>query len=337
MKKTVISTAILSALISSSAFAANVYKDGTTELNISGRAEARFNASSNNEYKSYTDEIIIGNKIIKENRERKNGNKFDDLSRARLSVTGRTEISSSLYGFGKYENEVTKDSDLEARYIFAGIGTEIGEFSYGKQDTAQVMITDFTDIMATFGADADAALSINGSSDKQDGNFSYKGEFGNLTLGSNYVAENDEDFNQYGIAALYAFDFGLTLAAGYAGGEAYDYDVNQINIGAKYNISHFTFGALYQWVDIGDDIDEQNDGFELSAMYNLNHWTFAAVYNYATYNDGEDEAVNNLAAEAVYVFNPNLQVYAGYKFDFIDEGYRHDDNNQFQAGIRYDF
>ncbi|MBD1572228.1 porin [Vibrio sp. S17_S38] len=318
MKKAVLASAVLAALVSTSTLAATVYKDETSELKIGGRAEARFNVSDNNEeYDSTTGD--------------QTGSKFDDKSRARLSISGKTKISEGLTGFGKYENEVSSGSDIKTRYVFAGIGTQIGDFSYGKQDTALVMITDFTDTMATFGADADDALSLNAGADKQENNFAYKGEFGGLTVGANYLASEEVDSDQYSLGAKYSFDFGLDLGAGYAGGKSADNDVSQVDLGAQYSIADFTFGALYQ-MTTDDGANGDNDGYEVSAQYKFEQWTFVGVYNYATGNDGDDDAVDNFALEGVYKFNSNLRTYVGYKFEQIDN-----QDDRLQAGIRYDF
>ena len=323
MKKAVLATSILAAMISTSSLAATVYKDESSELKIGGRAEARFNVSDNNE--EY--DLVTGDK---------EESAFNDKSRARLNISGRTQITDDLYGFGKYENEVNsgKGSTVDTRYLFGGIGTQIGEFSYGQQDTALVMITDFTDTMATFGADADDAVSLSAGKDKQENNFAYKGQFGGFTLGANYLAEEEADSDQYAVAGMYSFDFGLDLAVGYAGGKIADQDANQVDIGAQYSIADFTFGALYL-MNFSDDAtgdSDDNDGYEVSAQYKLDKWTFVGVYNYATENDGDDDAAENIAIEAVYKFNSNLRTYAGYKFEMID-----DLDDQIQAGIRYDF
>ena len=321
MKKTVLTISILAATLSTSSFAVTVYKDESSELKIGGRVEARFNVSDNNE--EY--DPVTGDK---------EESAFDDKSRARLNITGKTQLTDDFSGFGKYENEVSTGTDIKTRYLFVGIGTQVGDFSYGKQDTALVMVSDFTDTMATFGADADDEIAVRAGSDKQENNFAYKGQFGGFTLGANYLAEEDVDSDQYGIAATYSFGFGLDLGAGYAGGKVADQDVNQIDIGAQYSIAGFTFGALYL-VNFNDDAagnSDDNDGYEVSAQYKLDRWTFVGVYNYATENDGDDDAVDNIAIEAVYKFNSNLRTYAGYKFEMID-----DLDDQIQAGIRYNF
>ena len=59
MKKAVLATSILAAMVSTSSLAATVYKDDTSELKIGGRAEAHFNVSDNNE------EYVAGGKSRK--------------------------------------------------------------------------------------------------------------------------------------------------------------------------------------------------------------------------------------------------------------------------------
>ncbi|GAM58374.1 putative outer membrane protein [Vibrio ishigakensis] len=313
MKKAALTTAILAVMASGSAAAATVYKDDTTELKIGGRAEARFNISDNNE--SDTDST------------------FADKSRARLNIVGKSQISDDLYGFGKYEAEFDTDASITNRYAFAGLGTNFGEFSYGKQDSAQVILTDITDTMATFGADS--ADIVAGNKDKRSNNFLYAGEFGGLNVQANYIASDEKDADSYGISALYGFDFGLDLGLGYVGQTNGDDDDSQINFAAQYSIADFTLGGFY---GLGSVADEDVNAFEISALYKLNKWTFVAVYNYNDVDTlikqtktGLDE-VDNFAIEAVYKFNGNLRTYAGYKFEQVDN-----QDDQIQAGIRYDF
>ncbi|MEZ9707816.1 porin [Vibrio breoganii] len=313
MKKAALTTAILAVMASGSATAATVYKDDTSELKIGGRAEARFNISDNN--KSVDDSA------------------FDDKSRARLNIVGKSQINDNLYGFGKYEAEFDTGSSITNRYAFAGLGTNFGEFSYGKQDSAQVMLTDITDTMATFGADA--ADIVDGNKDKRSNNFLYSGEFGGLNVQANYLANDEKDADSYGIAAMYGFDFGLDLGLGYVGQTDGDDDDSQINLAAQYSIADFTLGGYYA---LGSVADEDVNAFEISALYKLNKWTFVAVYNYNDVDTALKQAitgldeVDNFAVEAVYKFNGNLRTYAGYKFEQVDN-----QDDQIQAGIRYDF
>ncbi len=317
MKKAVLASAVVAALVSGSSLAATVYSSDGTELKIGGRAEARFNVSDNNESAS--------------------DSSFKDKSRARVNISGKTQVSDELYGFGKYEAEFTGDTavgvngektdSLTNRYFFAGLGTNFGEFSYGKQDSAQVMLTDITDTMATFGADA--ADAVAGNKDKRENNFLYSGEFDALTVQANYIAADEKDADSFGLAAMYnlgAFDLG----AGYVSQKNGNFDDDQINLVAQFSMDAFTVGGLYTMASLAD---EDYTGYELSAIFKATkQLSLIGVYNYGEFDKAADEEANNFAVEAVYKFNGHIRTYAGYKFEQLDNK-----DDQLQAGIRYDF
>ncbi|GMM89963.1 porin [Vibrio fortis] len=317
MKKAVLASAVVAALVSGSSLAATVYSSDGTELKVGGRAEARFNISDNNESAT--------------------NSSFKDKSRARVNLKGKTQVSENLYGFGKYEAEFTGDTvegvngeetdSITNRYFFAGLGTNFGEFSYGKQDSAQVMLTDITDTMATFGADA--ADIVSGNKDKRENNFLYSGQFDALSIQANYIAANEKDADSFGIAALFnvgAFDLG----AGYVSQKNGDYDDDQFNLVGQFSMDAFTLGALYT---MASKEDEDYTGYELSAKFKANkQLSLVGVYNFQENDDTSTEEANNFAIEAVYKFNGHIRTYAGYKFEQLD-----DKDDQLQAGIRYDF
>lgn len=302
MKKATLAS-FIAVVMSGSVVSAEFYNiDGTT-LNVGGRAEARFNVSDNN--KAAGDDS------------------FKDLSRARVYLQGKTRFAADAYGFGKYEAQFSGKSDLENRYFFAGVGASWGEFSYGKQDSAQVMLTDITDVMATFGASADGVM-LKGDQDRLENNFLYSGTFNQLAVKANYIAEGTNAPESYGIAALYNFGM-FDLGAGYIGEDKQD----QFNLVGQLRSNDFTFGALVQSVSADDDMDIL--GYELSAHYQATaKWSVVAVYNYAEVDS--DDVVDELALETVYKFNNHLQSYAGYKLQLIDNI-----DDEVQVGIRYDF
>ncbi|MEZ8860747.1 porin [Vibrio sp. 10N.247.311.51] len=324
MKKAVLASAVVAALVSGSSLAATVYSSDGTELKIGGRAEARFNISDENESTS--------------------NSSFEDKSRARVNISGKSELSDGLYGFGKYEAEFTSASTTEVedvngeiaeiesdslsnRYYYAGLGTKFGEFSYGKQDSAQVMLTDITDTMATFGADA--ADIVSGNKDKRENNFLYSGQFDALSIQANYIAANEKDADSFGLAAMYnlgAFDLG----AGYVSQKNGNFDDDQINFVAQFSMDAFTVGGLYTMASKEDD---DYTGYELSAKFKANNQlSLVGVYNFQENDDTSTEKANNFAIEAVYKFNGHIRTYAGYKFEQLDNK-----DDQLQAGIRYDF
>lgn len=308
MKISILATAIVTTLVSGSSLAATVYESDSTELMLGGRAEARFNVSDNNKTAS--------------------SSTFDDRSRARINVIGKTKISESLEGFGKYEAELdTSDSStINNRYVFAGIGSTVGNFSYGKQDSAQVMLTDITDTMATFGADA--ADLTDGNKDKRDANFLYAGSFADLTIKANYLAAQkaDDSDESFGVAGIYSLE-SLDVGAGFVSTD----DDYQFNLAANLTVVDFTFGAFLAF---GEAADDDASALEMSAMYTMGKMVFIGVYNKSEFDAASKKSseADNIAIEGVYKFNSNLRTYAGYKFEQMDNL-----DNQLQAGIRYDF
>lgn len=133
MNKTLIALAVSAAAVATGVNAGEIYNQDGASLNMGGRAEARLSL--------------------------KDG-KADDKSRVRLNFLGKVAINDSLYGVGFYEGEFTtndrdgQNNNLENRYTYAGIGGTYGEVTYGKNDGALGVITDFTDIMAYHGATA---------------------------------------------------------------------------------------------------------------------------------------------------------------------------------------
>jgi len=315
MKHAVLASAILTALVSGSTLAATVYKSDDAELKVGGRAEAAFNLSDANK-----DE---------------DSSSFKDKSKARVNLVGKANLSEDLYGFGKYESEFTTDSSDDSkitnRYFFAGLGTNFGEFSYGKQDSAQVQVTDFTDMMNTF--DEAAADLISANKDKRKNNFVYSGKFDALTLKANYIASEEKNNDAYGLSAVYGFDFGLKVGMGYTAQDAVNNQTeDQFNIGAQYNIDALTLGAIYGTGTALNDSDLESDAdmYELAAKYSFGKTSLIAVYNYQKVD--HEDTVDHFALEVEHKFNGNLRTYGGYKFAQLDNA-----DDELQAGIRYDF
>ncbi|WP_318421216.1 porin [Photobacterium leiognathi] len=317
MKKAVLASAILASLVAGTANAATVYEDDSKSLSIGGRAEARFNISDANKGDDGT------------------GNAFKDKSRARINLKGKAKITDDVTAFGKYEAEISDSSDstVKSRYVYAGFDTQAGAFSYGKQDSAQVMLTDYTDILATFGGDG--VDLVDGNKDKRENNFLYAGEFNNFTVAANYIAENNDaekDSDSYGIAAQYAFPFGLSLGAGYVNGQdGTDVDANQYNLAASYEFNNFYAGATYA---SGEKSNTDLTGYELATAFKMDKFIAQAAYNFKQSEEAgvKTDDVDYFVLEGIYKFNKNLRTYAGYLFNQIDG-----EDDELQVGIRYDF
>ncbi|WP_260259855.1 porin [Vibrio intestinalis] len=346
MNKTLIALAVSAAAVATGAHAAELYNQDGTTLEMGGRAEARLSL--------------------------KDGN-ADDKSRIRLNFLGKTDIGNGLYGVGFYEGELTTadkgqatDTDADSltnRYAYAGIGGAFGEVTYGKNDGALGVITDFTDIMAYHGNSAAYKIAI---ADRTDNMISYKGQFADLGVKASYrfsdITEvtpangnthyDNNDADGYSLSAIYALgETGLKLGAGYADGNQIDnaklVDRNQYMLAASYSINDLYFAGTF--VD-GQDKDKATGdktdltGYEFAAAYSLNQAVFSTTYNYLESKEGgvkADEA-DNIAIDATYYFKPNFRGYVSYNFNLISEDAskgitKADAEDELALGLRYDF
>lgn len=338
MKKTLIALSVAAAAIATGANASELYNQDGTSLEMGGRAEARLSM--------------------------KDG-KVEDKSRVRLNFLGKVEIQNGLYGVGFYEGEFVTDpatvtdtngndvsvDSLDNRYAYAGIGGEFGEVTYGKNDGALGVITDFTDIMAYHGNSA--AMKIN-AADRADNMLSYKGSFNALDVKASYrFADRVEDSNGeygdngkdgYSLSGIYTIgETGLKLGGGYADQD----EQNEYMLAASYTMGDLYFAGVFT---DGEKAKKDGDytGYELAAAYTMGQTVFSSTYNNAE-TDG-DTSADNIAVDATYFFKPNFRGYVSYNFNLISKGDAYgtetgvnSDATAIQAedelalGLRYDF
>lgn len=348
LNKSLLAVAI-AGITSTSVLASELYNDGTSSIEMGGRAEARMS-------------VMDG--------------EVEDRSRIRLNFTGKSQITDNVYGIGFYEGEFTTneagqgtdagDSDLTNRYAYAGIGSQFGELTYGKNDGALGVITDFTDIMAYHGNSAAYKIAV---ADRSDNMMSYKGEFGNLQLkgsyrfadrieGSNGEFDNN-DTDGYSLSAIYALDLNdvsLSFGIGYADGTEISErplqrntitERDQLIAAASAAYKDFYFAAAY--VDGTDDIVNSTDkydlsGYEVAAAYTWNKAVFTASYNFLEEKDKSDgkksDIADNFAIDATYYFQPNFRGYVSYNFNNLSESdvdHKWQTEDELALGLRYDF
>ncbi len=331
MKLKTLAVAVALLASGSQVVASELYNQDGTSLEMGGRAEARLS-------------MMDG--------------KADDASRVRLNFLGKQEISDSLYGVGFWEGEFRtnakgavdknekdeSNSELDTRYAYAGLGGKYGEITYGKNDGALGVITDFTDIMAYHGNTAAYKLAV---ADRTDNMVSYAGQFEQLALRASYRFADrakeangfgDNDENGFSLSAIYAFaDTGFEVGAGYADQNERD----EFMLAAAYTVGNFYVSGLYTG---GDNLDQDKvvpasgdidyKGYELAVAYTMGQTVFTSTYNKA--EEESEETVENLAVDVTYYFKPNFRGYASYNFDLMDnEGSNEQD--ELALGLRYDF
>ena len=338
MNRTLIALAVSAAAVATGANAAEIYNQDGTSLEMGGRAEARLSL--------------------------KDG-KAEDKSRVRLNFLGKTQVTDNLYGVGFYEGEFTTaeegavddNNDLNTRYAYAGLGGAFGEVTYGKNEGALGIITDFTDIMAYHGNSAADKLSV---ADRTDNMVSYSGNFNDLDVKASYrfadrgdaqgqYIDNEQD--GYSLSATYAVaDTGLKLGAGYADQD----ESNEYMVAASFSISDLYIAGVF--TDGEKDFnntfmfDSNNfsgvqdyTGYEFAAAYTLGQTVFSTTYNNA--ETGDDTSADNVAVDATYYFKPNFFGYVSYNFNLLDEGDKlgtgtvgaTDAEDELAIGLRYNF
>lgn len=343
MNKTLIALAVSAAAVATGANAAEIYNQDGTTLELGGRAEARLSLQDG---------------------------KAEDKTRVRLNFLGKTQITDNLYGVGFYEGEFTTadfdengedisgEDTLDTRYAYAGLGGEFGEVTYGKNEGALGVITDFTDIMAYHGNSAADKLSV---ADRTDNMIAYKGQFSDLSLKASYrFADRNEDDNNtpndasddkfedndqdgYSLSAIYALgDTGLKLGGGYADQD----EANEYMLGVSYAVGDLYLAGLFT---DGEKADKDGDytGYEFAAAYTIGKTVLSTTYNNAETND--ETSADNIAIDATYYFKPNFRGYVSYNFNLIDDGDDFgkvgsvakasdiDAEDELALGLRYDF
>lgn len=330
MKKAVLASAVVAALVSGSSLAATVYSSDGTELKIGGRAEFRgdFIGSSGAEVEGT----------------------MEDKTRFRLNLGGKTELTDTVTAFGFYEAEQsTGDSEFDNRYMYAGVDFDGQAVSVGRQDMASVIVSDFTDITEFSGVQQ----VIDAASDKEDSVFAYRGGFDALQLEATYQANSEKDSDGYGISGVYSLPIGLDLGLAYSGQDlgAGKGSANQILAGLAYSLDNLYLAATYSTGDLNDKavgpIAESFTAMEFAAQYKITkQFSAAAVYTYQ-----EDEAANGSTADSVdgielvgyYKLNSNFRTYLSYYINGLDAvkdvttGLTTEGEDTLRLGVRYDF
>ncbi|WP_428774142.1 porin [Vibrio sp.] len=333
MKKAALYSAVLAALMSGSTLAATVYKADGTELKLGGRAEFRgdFNAAEDGQEIDGT---------------------MKNKSRVRVNVGGNTQITDALSGFAFYEAEqsVKSSGDNDAntsfkqRYMYAGLAGDFGAFSMGKQDTANVQLSQMTDIATFTGKQKEF---INAGDEQINNNFFYAYNMDALSLQANYIAGEEKDTDGYGVSGIYTLPFGLGLGLGYAANDngVGNGSANQFTAGANYELDALYLAATYTMGDIDDKANTEFNGLEVAAQYKLT----SAFRLIAAYSKQEVENKNSNTKADIhdffeltgrYDFNKSIRGYLSYKLNQMkaeDTGYGKDADDTIRLGLRYDF
>ena len=334
MKKAVLASAVVAALVSGSSLAATVYSSDGTELKIGGRAEFR------------GDFIGSGGAEI--------DGSMKNKSRVRLNVGGNTEINDSLSGFGFYEAEQSVNSsadndetdNFKQRYMYAGFEGDFGAVSVGRQDTAAAQISEMSDVTIFSG---DQKAFINAGDEQVNNTFVYAYDADALSLKGSLIAGEDKDTNGYGVSGIYTLPRGLGFGLGYSGNDngAGNGSATAVIAGINYKLDALYLGATYTMGDLDDKANTEFSGVEVAAKYKLtSQFELAALYQ-----KQEEDASQNVTVDTAdffeltgtYKFNKSIRTYIAYQLNNLDEvkdattGLTTQGEDTLRLGVRYDF
>ncbi|MWP61332.1 porin [Gilliamella sp. Pas-s25] len=191
-----------------------------------------------------------------------------DKTTARLGMSGQTQVTDSVTGYGRWEYEANtgKNADNETRYAFAGLNFgDFGSFDYGRNDGVLKTLTSYTDVLPEFGGDASDnnlyALTARTKAVATYRNSDFFGLVNGLRFAVQYADNGDNSstnhFNKQNSNAKHdsaeawgsvvdwdVLDTGLSVGAGYAqtGGHK---DAKAWSAGIKYDNDNLYLAALY--------------------------------------------------------------------------------------------
>ncbi|OCG28209.1 hypothetical protein A9G11_11345 [Gilliamella sp. wkB108] len=236
--------------------------------------------------------------------DRENQTGEGDKTTARLGMSGQTQITDSVTGYGRweYEAETGDNADNETRYAFAGLNFgDFGSFDYGRNDGVLKTLTSYTDVLPEFGGDASDndlyALTARTKAVATYRNSDFFGLVNGLRFAVQYADNGDnsstQHFSKYEhndghdsaeawgtVVDWDVFDTGLSIGAGYAqtGGHK---DAKAWSAGIKYDNNNLYLAALYiqgkqkyGWEHASTltnhkDADLKTKGYELVAQYGI--------------------------------------------------------------------
>ncbi|EHE6926307.1 porin [Vibrio cholerae] len=350
MKKKLLAILLPTLLLSSSAFAAQIYQaeDGS---NIDLYSRLGFNITNKNN----TDGDAKG--------------EFD----GRIGLSGAQTINehASVIGMAQYQvgaaeyaSQVNDKPSLTARYVWAGLDLQdYGRITGGRVSSGLIMFTDIGDVFAS--SDVSMARQAN-KVDKtatqvfrQDGTLQYQNTLGNWDISAAYLLGNNTSALDYGYnAALrYTLDMGEwgtlapVIAAQKTQGDARSNDTEYQfwGAGTRYYIGSWMLGALYSEDSLeGFYAQKSTDKVvELTAVYNLsNDWVLRAGYRSLENQGGDGLELQDTTLEAQYKLTRRSSIYTSY----VDRngtrgsynggetsfGGAHADESYYHLGLRYE-
>ncbi|HBZ4249049.1 hypothetical protein A3N56_22800 [Klebsiella aerogenes] len=358
MKRNILAVVIPALLVAGAANAAEIYNKNGNKLDFYGKMVGEHVWTTNGDTSS------------------------DDTTYARIGLKGETQINDQLIGYGQWEynmdaSNVEGSQTTKTRLAFAGLKAgEYGSFDYGRNYGAIYDVESATDMLVEWGGDG-WNYTDNFMTGRTNGVATYRNSdfFGlvdGLSFALQYQGKNDHDRSirkqngdGFSTAATYAFDNGIALSAGYANSNR---SIDQKRDGngdkaeawatsAKYDANNIYAAVMYsQTYNMTPEEDDHFAGktqnFEAVVQYQFDFGLRPSLGYVQTkgknlqarggFGGGDADLVKYVELGTWYYFNKNMNVYAAYKFNQLDDnaytraaGVATDD--QAAVGIVYQF
>ncbi|WP_286809283.1 porin [Leclercia sp. UBA2479] len=358
MKRKVLAVLVPVLLSAGAANAAEIYNKDGNKFNLYGK--------------------MVGKRIWSE-ADSSNSSNADD-SYARFGIKGETEITDQLTGFGQFEYnlEASKPEgaqDESTRLSFAGLKFgDFGSFDYGRNYGVAYDAAAYTDMLVEWGGDAWSATD-NFMTGRTTGVATYRNnDFFGAVEGLNFALQyqgNNHDKNLrkgngdgYSTSLSYEIDgfsfvgvYGKSDRTDTQASDGYGDNAEVWSLAAKYDANNLYAAVMYgetrnmSWAgsDIGFANKTQN--VEAVVQYQFDFGLRPSLgYVYSKGKDlGAKEGEKGTNADRLnyvelgtwYYFNKNMNVYAAYKFNLLDDRDTAitgaDNGDQIALGIVYQF
>lgn len=283
MKRNILTVIAPALLMTDIANAAEFYNKDKNKVNLYGEIDVRHMFAKSHE-----------------NNDKEDG----DDSRVRFGISGETQISDQLTGFGSFENEIKTDATEgdnknEVRLAYAGLNfSNYGSIDYGRNFGVIYDTAAWTDILPLFGGDTmvqtDVFMTERNANLLTYRNSDFFGYVDGLSFALQYQGANDANSiaareyddskangDGYGLSTAYELGWGVSLGGGYSNSartlgqqqsSAKGKRAEAWNVGAKFDINNIYFAVLYgetrNMTEIGENlIANKTQNIELVVQY----------------------------------------------------------------------
>lgn len=303
-----------------------------------------------------------------------------DGSYARFGIKGETEITDQLTGFGQFEFNMGAaapegEQDESTRLAFAGLKfDDFGSFDYGRNYGVAYDAAAYTDMLVEWGGDSWASTD-NYMTGRTTGVATYRNsDFFGAVEGLNFALQyqgnnHDTDMKKgngdgYSTSVSYDIDdFGFVAVYGNSdrtqtqSRDGYGDSAEVWSVAAKYDANDLYAAVMYgetrnmTWAGGNVGFANKTQNIEAVVQYQFDFGLRPSLgYVYSKGKDlgakqGQEgvnaDLQNYIELGAWYFFNKNMNVYAAYKFNLLDNDDAdftgRDHGDQMALGIVYQF